>query len=315
MASLPIHAIDMRKPAGERWAAIARLRGPIQELTHQYVRDLGGLGPHRALLEAFRDAALRDEYIEEIEAIASYAQLDPLAVLLGNVYYDAFKLAMGCTAFALEGAEGPLHARNLDWWTEQGALRRHSCVFQWIGGRTPVEVVSWPGFIGSFSGVARGRFTLTLNAVLSSEPAQITAPISLQLREVLLEARDYDEAVATLSGATLPADCLLLLTGIDNQQMCVIERTPTRAALRGPERGVIVATNDYRSLAEEEGRGGGELARTAGGRFEVCGGRARDERPGDVASCMAILNDHGIRMGITVQQMVLSARRGLLEAC
>jgi len=38
-------------------------------------------------------------------------------------YYDALKVilgrAFGCTAFATDAPGGVLHARNLDWWTEE----------------------------------------------------------------------------------------------------------------------------------------------------------------------------------------------------
>lgn len=46
-------------------------------------------------------------------------------VVCGNLYYDALKAVLvGCTAFAVDTPTGPLHARNLDWWTENDSLRR-----------------------------------------------------------------------------------------------------------------------------------------------------------------------------------------------
>jgi len=49
-------------------------------------------------------------------------------VALGNCYYDALKVVLGCTAFAVDTGDEILHARNLDWWTENAALARYTTV-------------------------------------------------------------------------------------------------------------------------------------------------------------------------------------------
>ena len=72
--------------------------------------------------------------------------------------------------------------------------------------------VGWPGFMGVSSAVAPERFAVTLNAVLSLESAQLAMPVVLLIRTVFEEARPFSEALARLSDAPLPCDCLLLLT-------------------------------------------------------------------------------------------------------
>ena len=52
------------------------------------------------------------------------------------------------TAFAIDGAEGVLHARNLDWWTENFALGRLTTVCHFVGGGAGrFTTVGWPGFV------------------------------------------------------------------------------------------------------------------------------------------------------------------------
>ena len=129
-------------------------------------------------------------------------------------------MVLGCTAFAVNAGGSVLHGRNLDWWTQNAALAHYTAVTHFIGGPAgPFTTVGWPGFVGASSGVANGRFAVTLNAVLSLEPAQAATPVVLLLRTVLEEARTFDEAVATLSDALLPCDCLLLITGTRSGEM------------------------------------------------------------------------------------------------
>src|SRR5207237_8286843 len=140
-------------------------------------------------------------------------------------YYDALKVVLGCTAFAIHVGDVILHARNLDWWTENAALTRYTTVSRFIGG--PVgefTTIGWPGFTGAFSGIAPGRFAVTLNAVLSDEPLQTASPVVFLLRQVLEEASDFQSALRILTETPLASDPLLLLTGTRQGEMVVIER-------------------------------------------------------------------------------------------
>ena len=313
---LPRYDINLDRPPSERWSSLRPQRHAMRELFRQYVKDAGGLRPIRDELSAYYDAFVPDAYADELEAIAHLSGVPTLEALLCNVYYDLFKQLLACTAFAIDTADGPIHARNLDWWTEAGALGRHSVHYRLGRGpaRTPVEFISWPGMLGTFSGVAIGRCTVTLNAVLSDEAPQLALPVPWLIREVLLSAKDYDEAVSRLAKTPLACDCLLLVTGCEPGQMCVIERTPTRHMIRHAEDSVVAVTNDYRALDPGSERRLAELTKTACHRFELAAGRARAHGPSDVEGCMAILNHPAVKQGITVQQMVLSARRGVLFA-
>jgi hypothetical protein len=217
-------------------------------------------------------------------------------VLLANFYYDALKVVLGCTAFAVDTPDGPLHGRNLDWGTRDHLLARCTLVLDYRhGDALAYRVVGWPGYIGALSGVRPGAFAVTLNAVLSDDPPAFLPPVTLLLRSVLAGAADFVSAVARLEAAPIASDCLLLVTGVNPGEMVVIERSPTRAARRGPEAGVLVVTNDYRCLPVASGgvpsvpdapRVASTLATTSCGRFD------------------------DVRMSITMQSMAFRARTG-----
>lgn len=251
-----------------------------------------------------------------MDAIAAMIGRRPEEVLVANLYYDAFRAILGCTAFALDTPEGPIHARNLDWWTENNMLSDYTLVVEYEGGSCPgsYKSVSWPGFIGVFSAVAAGRFAVTLNAVISAETPQLAQSITLLLRSVFDTATDYRQAVKKLSETPIAADCLLLVTGTKSGEMAVIERTSTRAEIRQPTNGLVVVTNDYRAMdsgfAPAEGN---ELQATACSRFDRATALAQSARPTTAADCFAILQDSEVKMGITVQHMVMQASTGFLD--
>lgn len=311
MRDVPTIVVDLARPPAERWEGLRPFVPAIRELVEMYERDLAIARPFAEMIRFYRDQQ-SPEILAELGAVASMASVDALDVFLVNAYYDVFKHAMACTAFAIDGPDGPVHARNLDWHSENRALSRHTVRIDYRRGDDLLfSSASWPGFVGTLSGVAPGRFAVTLNAVLSDDPPGVATPVALQLRS-LLERADFDEAVAALERTSLTGDCLLLVSGVAAGQLRVIERSPGRAATRGPEHGVVAVTNDYRALAYAAGRDTGELASTSCGRFDRALARALAEQPRTPEACFDVLSDRDVRMGITVQQMVMSARTGML---
>lgn len=259
------------------------------------------------LLELAR-SVLPAETFAELEGVSSVIEASLPRVVLGNLYYDVIKAGLGCSAFAVDTPQGPLHARNLDWWTTGGLLRNETEIFDCRrNDRTHYQLVGWPGFIGAFSGVAPGRFAVTLNAVLSDDAACIAEPVVFLLRRVLDEASSFDDALRVLSTAPIASDCLLLLSGVREGEFVVIERTPARVAVRRPSNGSIDVTNDYR-LLEIAKPDHGELAQTSCLRSARLRERLTNERP--LIDAFALLSDERVKMTITVQQMVFCAATG-----
>jgi acid ceramidase len=302
--------VDLGRPSHNRWHLTPAQRQQARDLLTSYKADLGLSQDAAEFLSASAKEFVRPDHWSEMKSLSTALGLPIGDVALGNFYYDALKVVLGCTAFAVDADGAILHARNLDWWTENAALARYTTVSHFIGGPAgPFITIGWPGFIGAFSGIAPGRFAVTLNAVLSLERAQPATPVVLLLRIVLEEARSFDEAAAILSDALLPCDCLFLLTGTRSGEMVVIERTPTRHAVRPAQDGFVCVTNDYQRLRADSGGATSELLATSCHRFQAVDALIRKESPQNPDTCFAYLSDPAVEMRITVQQMVFRPLR------
>ena len=309
----PAITIDLSKLPQDRWRLTDEQTRQARLLVQSYVEDLGGLETFEGMLMEYSQHFVNIGYREEIKSLSEQLGVPFEAVLLCNLYYDVFKALMGCTAFAVDTANGPIHARNLDWWTENNMLSEYTVVTHYINSSSglPFSTIGWPGFMGAFSGIAPGRFAITLNAVLSIEPAKMAQSIALWIRTVLDKADTFEKAVEMLSEETIAADCLLLVSGTRQGEMVVIERTPTQSAIRHPDGGFIAVANDYILIDADTGEATSELATTSCGRYESALHWLKSQKPTTKEECLAILRAPTIQMGITVQQMVLQASTGM----
>lgn len=318
LTRIPVVDVELNDPPDRRWTDIGRQRRAVKDLAERYVADAGGaaLAP---MVAAQVSPLMAPDHLAEIHAIAEVCDVDPALLLTANAYYDVVKHAMMCTAFALDRPSDTLHARNLDWWSPSALLSKTTQVVRYRrAGEIVWESVGWPGFVGTLTGVAPGRFAVSLNAVISADPAEVTTPVALVLRELLEDPEThYRVALTTLANRPLACDALLLLSGCSPGERCVIERTPSRSELREAhpdDSGVLVVTNGYRALDPKlrSTQRGNALLDTTCDRYTRAQERAQLERPGDAAKALAVLSDDEIRMEITVQQVVMSAREGLL---
>lgn len=316
MSDLNAMTIDLDAPPAERWAGIEAHADAVAELVAVYKQDIGQIDEFRELLTLYRDAYIPLDQQVELDSIAARTGVDSLDLTLVNVYYDAFKHAMACTAFATNTPRGPLHARNLDWHSPRDALRRHSQVHVYTsGGEVVCKSLAWPGFIGVFTGVSPGAFAVSLNAVVSEDPPGEGMPVALLLREALVACLPFDRAVEHLRASPLVCDCLLLVSGAHNDELAVVERTLTRGVVRRAGSGHVAATNDYRLLGGHGAQAAVDALRaTSDRRYDTTCARVATEAPTDADACLRILNDRHVRMDITVQQAVMSAAEGTLVA-
>ena len=318
--AIPTLEIDMNLAPVERWAGVQSLADGAQSLISSVLASFGASKfPHQQL-ESYAAAHLKQTHLQDVEALSRRLGISGTRLMAANLYYDLLKSVLGsdgfvsCSAFAVETKNGPLHARNLDWFIEGDVLRNHTivCDFQ-EAGRLLFKAVSWPGYAAVLSGVAPGRFAVTLNAVLSNEQAVIARPISFLIREVLEEASSFEEAVEQLGSTPIAADCLLLVSGTKRGEMCVIERTPKRVAVRKPDSDFIIVTNDYHLLKDGAFDWGSDLESTSCSRFERVEELVQRDRPGDSMGCFKILSDAQVQSEITMQQMVMCAGSGELH--
>ena len=310
--------IDLDIAPEESWSCLAPMAASCRSMLNTYVADLGGLEAFGPLLEEYAAANVPRPHLAEMKAIAEIVRAPISKVLLANLYYDAMSVMLGCTAFAVDTSEGPLHARNLDWWSPSNALSSETIVYRFVrNGETRFMTVSWPGFNGALSGVALGRFAVTLNAVLSDESPpdvttdQVVPPITSLIRDVLDKSPSYADAVQTLTETPLVSSSLLLVSGTRNGEMCVIERTPSKGVIREASSGFIVVTNDYRLINPDKPvLTTNELQQTSCHRFDRATELITTRQPHTERDAMKVLRDEQVRMTITAQHMTFRARSG-----
>ncbi len=305
--------INLDLPPRERWHFLIDFKDELNALLQCYLNDFEGAEYLFEGIGELKNEVISQDYLDEIEYIASISNFNADQVLLANLYYDVLKFYLGCTAFAIESKGVLRHARNLDWWTDNNLLSRHSRIFLFQrNGETLFKTVGWIGFIGALSGVKPGQFSITLNAVLSKDSPEIATPVSFLLRDILADANSFDSAKKKLEETPIASDCLLLLTGTQKGEIVVIERTPKRSATRTTTGKFIAVTNDYK-LLENNISDNSELQSTSCGRFERAEELLSSNLPKDSSGCFNILTDGNVRMGITVQQMVFSPQSGEIE--
>lgn len=304
------HLVDLNLPPSERWKFLQNFSKEIDELIGCYLADFKGEELIFQNIEFYKSTVVPESYQQEISCIAAMCSYSENEVLIANLYYDILKFFFGCTAFAFHNGKTMLHARNLDWHTDNDLLSKHTCVFHFQkSGKTIFKTVGWPGFIGALSGTKPGCFSVTLNAVLSQDSPEIAYPISFLLRDVLAEAENFTEARTTLEQTTIASDCLLLLTGINANEAVVIERTPKRFATR-MDNDIIVVTNDYKVLENENIGEENVLQATSCSRFDRTKYLISNMLPNSKEVCIDLLRDAEVMMGITVQQMVFDNQTG-----
>ncbi|MDC8002927.1 C45 family autoproteolytic acyltransferase/hydrolase [Aureisphaera galaxeae] len=303
--------INLDAPAYERWLCLEPYRNEITVLIHTYLADLEDASFFETIIDYYKAECIDATYVEELRGIASFTGFTIDNLLIANLYYDALKLVFGCTAFSVPTEKGNLHARNLDWWSDNNSLRDYSKIFDFErNGKVVFSSVGWPGFIGVFSGMKPGKFAITLNAVMSQESPELAPPITFKIRDVLEKMDSFEDATRVLSQDSVASDSLLLVTGTQEGERLVIERTPNRASFRRPDgKNNLVVTNGYQEMTNK-GILGDLLQETSCGRQNRALQLLSLQKPENTEACFDILNDDEIRMDITMQQMVFAVDEG-----
>ncbi len=284
---------------------VKRLLADVQaNLPSTALRLAGPL--HLRTMGIFRREALQ---------IANVVGADPSLVFIANLIYDFIVSQMGCSTIALATPDGPILARNMDFFPQELLARSSRVVKYTRRGVVQFTQAGWPGAIGTVSGLSERGFAVVLNAVASKEGMnRLGYPVLLHLRRVVEQAQDFDQALRWLSEARLMMSALFTLVGSDNQQRVVIERTPTQHQLRWPVLDEpLVTTNDYRLLGKcQAARTGDQLASTSCSRFEALSGffeNHNSQQTIEDAQLLYALTDPSVIQNITAQHMIFRPRQ------
>lgn len=304
------HIVNLDLPPNKRWSFLSAYKKEVNELIQCYLNDFTGAEFIFEGIESYKQQFISESYVQEIQSIATISDFSTNEIIVANLYYDLLKLYFGCTAFATWNGNEMLHARNLDWHTEQNILSEYSMIFDYQkAGKTVFKTIGWPGFVGALSGIKPQKFAITLNAVSSSDQPELALPISFLLRDVLETCESFEEAKTKLENTPIVSDCLLLLSGTKSTEKVVVERTPKRTATRFSDENFIVVANDYKKL-QNENIGNSMLQATSCGRFDTATKLLRGQEIQQEEHCMQVLKEEHVIMGITVQQMVFNVNTG-----
>jgi hypothetical protein len=191
-------------------------------------------------------------YVADVEAIA--AALGSSGTWFLNGCYQ-----WGCTAVAREEGGAPVLARTLDW--PFRGLGRRLELARMRGAAGEFVNVTWPGYAGTLTASAPGRFAAAINQAplrrrtrrpwlrpfdlavnaLRTWPIRFRPPDHL-LREVFETCRTFGEARRRLESVPVARPVIFTLIGCEAGERCVIERTEDGYSSRTE---ATVAANDW----------------------------------------------------------------------
>ena len=295
-----------------------RLQPPPSELATRFEELMVALeredvGPLKMSLADAINLRTKGRFRAESGAFASTLGTTWRRILLAGCAYDLAMKFMACSTMALGTPDGPVLARNMDFWPER-ELAIHSCTLRHSDTQGwKSDILGWPGSIGVVTGMSRNGFAIALNAVMSDERPPVDGyPVMLFLRKLIDDAMDFDEAVERACRQRLRMDCLITKVGSENDQKAVVDRTPKKHSVRRP-RGddPLVVTNGYRSL-ECQSLYRSEIEMTACGRYDRLIKLLR-QSPNDVGlqdeALLYFLTDPGVLARITAQHTIMRPRQ------
>jgi hypothetical protein len=254
-----------------------------------------------------------NRFHREIVDLARLVEADWRDVVLANISYDVMVAQFGCSTVALPTPDGPVIARNMDWAPEDLLARASYLIRCTSGGSLKFFNAGWPGATGIVTGLSARGFAVVLNAVSCPEGTCKTGyPVLLHLRRVVEGARDFASALQMLSKQRLASPALITLVGITNEQRVVIERTPTKHALRWSKSDEpLLTTNHYRLMSQPVGDEESANDQTTCTRFDaLCTFFAnyRANRAIGDEELLYVLSDPRVIQGITAQHVIMRPR-------
>ena len=234
-------------------------------------------------------------YVSEIAAIAALLGFSGIWFLNGSYQW-------GCTALAREEEGLPWLVRTLDW--PFPGLGRHVEVAWKAGPAGDFYSATWPGYVGTLSAMAPGRFAACVNqAPLYRRtqhpwlrPYDLAAnawrtwrirhiPPDQLLRQVFETCEDFAAARRSLETIPIARPVIYTLIGCAGGERCVIERTEEGFATREHE---TAAANDWLEAAPHwEGRIRADLILTCSYQEAGENSRARRETLTDFSGSLA----------------------------
>lgn len=107
--------------------------------------------------------------------------------------------------------------------------------------------VTWPSFIGVVSGINEKGLGITLNSDVSEIPSNSGTPVSIIARDILQYASTIQEAITIANKYTSFVSESFTISSVIDQQIAVIEKTPTTTGVYYPKADTVIVTNHFQS--------------------------------------------------------------------
>jgi len=207
-------------------------------------------------------AKTNNPYLQEIEEYQNILGINGVYTL--NLCYE-----WGCTTSVMDTKDGPVMTRVLDW--PFPSMDTSMTVVHLNGPAGEFHNITWPGMAGVFNAVAKGRFSAAINqAPMRRQKFGIRAtdwirnkvkfnrtsaiPPAHLLRQVMEQAKDYDQAKKMLAETPIAIPVFFTLAGPKPGQGCAIERTETKASIREMQDGRVSVSNHFQTDLNDDAR-------------------------------------------------------------
>ncbi len=166
-------------------------------------------------------------------------------------------MLVGCTSFAAwdEHTENGqlLLGRNFDFYAGDAFNEEKIIEFFNPDSGYKFMMYSWPGFIGSVSGMNEHGLTVTINAGKSKIPLIAKTPISLVTREILQYAKTTQEAIAIAKKREVFVSESIMVGSAEEHKAILIEVSPKNFGVYEVENSSeLVCSNHFQSEAYTE---------------------------------------------------------------
>ncbi len=266
------------------------------------------------------------EYARDIRTLAGLLNLDTSDVICANLEYELttclLKNPFACTSAAFyRPNQGMLHIRNLDWPGEY--VGPYTIKVHYLSHQGEFTAVTWPGFVGIMSAVAKGRFSATINWLPWSNSGLLPAwfpkpnllgwPASFLLRYIFERCKTYEEALREIKRKKVVVPVLITLVGPKKEQAVAIERGTKNYRIRNYREPALVATNHY--SADEKKRSKVKLREDESNNYTykrkfMIEKKARQIRISRLSDAFKLLRCRPVFNDCTTQSMVFSVTTG-----
>lgn len=317
------YKVDFRKDSETRWDELLTdvwARGKARTLCRAVRRQMqSGLGLMTTPISCFLARTGRSlawlskgelDYLDDMRIWAEWAVGDFNQVLLANFSYELHQTRNGlglCTSVAfLQPGLGMVHCRNMDWPLPQ--IKDATIVLDCKSAAGPFKAVAVPGMIGVLSGVAKGRFSITVNSKEDRNhylPNPLGWGATLLIRWILESCGDWDDALRELKKAPAFVPFYVTLVGCKPGQAVVVEvnKSGKNRVYRQANYPVAVGNHYPEEICEDEDMDSQE-------RQELVESRALSCKAKSLLGCFSVISQFPVLHAGTVQSMVFHPKSG-----